>query len=103
VRASPVSHPDVIYTRVVDGGSGYLSQNQYPLLIGSRYNETHIVNLSMPRNGGLVHISFSIAPGQRAQVFAPSADNPNGRVQIDTMRPSTFSPALFQSVMSTLD
>ena len=106
VRVSPVSHPEVIYTRVVDSGSGYLSQNQYPLLIGSRYNETHTVNLSLPRRFGIgepVPISFIIAPGERARVFAPSAVNPNGRVQIERMRPFTFSPTLFQTVMSNLD
>src|SRR5688500_8968530 len=44
-RASPISESGVIYTRVVDGGSGYLSQNQYALLVGTPYIEDHIVQV----------------------------------------------------------
>ena len=34
-----------IYTRVVDGGSGYLGQNQYPLLVGTASAGTHTVKV----------------------------------------------------------
>ncbi len=105
VRASPLSHPGVIYTRVVDSGSGYLSQNQYPILIGTRYNEAHLVNISLPRRlpgRGIAQISFLMSPGQRARVFAPSFTEPNGRVQIDTIQPRSFSPALVH-VITGLD
>ena len=37
VRVTPLAAPQVTYTRVVDGGSGYLAQTQYPLLIGTPY------------------------------------------------------------------
>lgn len=45
VRVSPHSRPDVIYTRVVDGGSGFLSRNQYPLYVGTPLNELHRVSV----------------------------------------------------------
>ncbi len=38
-----------ILTRVVDGGSGYHSQNQYPLLIGTPYATTHHVAVTFAR------------------------------------------------------
>jgi len=107
IKVSPMSAPNVIYTRVVDGGSGYLSQNQYPLLIGSRYNENHIVSVSLPSNfvsGGTATMSFVISPGQKATVFAPSAAYPNGNVKIATLpNHNHFSPALFQAAMGSLE
>jgi hypothetical protein len=98
VRMSPQSRSDVILTRVVDSGSGYLSQNQYPLLIASPYSEKHVVSLSLPQSfnlNRLANITFTISPGQRARVFAPSMANPNGRVELAPMRPFVFDPALY--------
>jgi hypothetical protein len=106
VRVSPQSRPDVIFTRVVDGGSGYLSQNQYPLLIGSQYAEQHVVKVSLPQNfnsNKLANISFTITPGQKARVFAPSLKNPNGRVELSPMRPFTFDPALYPAAQGILE
>jgi hypothetical protein len=100
VRISPQANPAVIYTRVVDGGSGYLSQNQYPLLIGSRFAGAHTVTISLPRPGAtspnnLVNISFTIQPGQKARVFAPSTASPGGRVELQSLQKPVIDPALF--------
>jgi FG-GAP-like repeat len=106
VRMSPQSRPDVIFTRVVDGGSGYLSQNQYPLLIASPYSEQHVVTVSLPQNfnsNKLANIRFTIIPGQKARVFAPSVANPNGRVELIPMRPFTFDPALYPAAQGILE
>jgi VCBS repeat protein len=106
VRMSPQSRPDVIFTRVVDSGSGYLSQNQYSLLIASPFSEQHVVRLSLPQNfnsNKLANISFTISPGQRARVFAPSVANPNGRVELGPMRPFTFDPALYPAAQGILE
>jgi hypothetical protein len=64
VRISPSSRPDVIYTRVVDGGSGFLSQNQYALLVGTLFQEPHTVTVYFD-NGP---VTFTIAPGERVRV-----------------------------------
>ena len=85
---------------MVDGGSGYLSQNQYPLLVGSRFGGTHNVSVTLPRPGATapnntITISFAILPGQKARVFAPSATNPNGRVVLTQLSGPSFDPALF--------
>jgi hypothetical protein len=106
VRMSPLSRPDVVFTRVVDSGSGYLSQNQYPLLIASPFSEQHMVTLSLPQtfnSNNVAKIRFSISPGQRARVFAPSVANPEGRVEIDLMRPFTFDPALYPAAQGDFE
>lgn len=80
-----------IYTRVVDSGSGYLTQNQYPILVGTPYAGAHIVKvyfapLTRCTYGGSpckpAILYFQISPGQRAEAYAPSAAYPTGRVVI---------------------
>ena len=80
-----------IFTRVVDSGSGYLSQNQYPILVGTPYPGAHSVKvyfapLAKCTFGGppchATVLTFSIAPGQYAHAYAPSAGSPSGHVTI---------------------
>lgn len=80
-----------IYTRVVDGGSGYLTKNQYPILVGTPYAGEHTVivyfaHLTRCTFGGPpckpAILYFPIWPGQRAEAYAPSAAYPAGRVVI---------------------
>jgi hypothetical protein len=70
VRAWPVSRPGFVMTRVVDGGSGYMAQNQYALLFATPNAEPHSVSVRYA--AGVV--TFQIRPGQSARVF------PNGVV-----------------------
>jgi hypothetical protein len=81
-----------IYTRVVDGGSGYLTQNQYPILVGTPYSGAHMVKVYFAPLTKCVYggapcqaavLSFSISPGQRAEAYAPNAANPTGRVVVN--------------------
>lgn len=65
VKISPSSRPDVIYIRVVDGGSGYLSQNQYALLVGTLFQEPHTATVFFDSGP----VSFTIAPGERVRVY----------------------------------
>jgi hypothetical protein len=77
--------PGCTLTRVVDSGSGYHSQNQYPILIGTPYAGSHQVEIVFPdptSPGNTVAVSASVNPGQYARVFAPSMKNPNGRVTL---------------------
>ncbi|MBS0579573.1 MAG: VCBS repeat-containing protein [Proteobacteria bacterium] len=80
-----------IYTRVVDGGSGYLSQNQYPLLIGTPFPGKHTVKVYYAPLTPCIYggpackpavLSFTISPGQHAMTYAPTAANPSGSVTI---------------------
>jgi hypothetical protein len=82
-----------IYTRVVDSGSGYLSQNQYPILVGTPYSGAHTVKvffapLTQCKFGAppckAAILSFSISAGQRALAYAPSATYPSGNAVITT-------------------
>jgi len=65
-RVRPQQAPGVTYTRVVDGGSGFLSVNQYELLIGTPYTGAFDVTV---RFAGAER-SFVVQAGQRARLFA---------------------------------
>jgi len=76
-----------IYTRVVDSGSGYLSQNQYPILVGTPYRGPHTVKvffapLAKCTYGGppckAAVLTFSILPGEHVMAYAPSTTHPSG-------------------------
>ena len=76
-----------IFTRVVDGGSGYLTQNQYPLLVGTPFAGAHVVKVyfapltKCAYGGAPCHaavLTFSISPGQHAMAYAPDAAHPTG-------------------------
>ena len=67
----PDSMPGVTMTRVVDGGSGLLSQTPYPITVPTPYAGTHRVDV---RFAGAI-VSFSMRPGERIRVFA------NGRTE----------------------
>src|SRR4029077_4928456 len=78
-----------IFTRVVDSGSGYVTQSQYPILVGTPYAGTHQVTvyyapLTACTYGGppcqATVLKFAIKPGQHAQAYAPSAAHPTGTV-----------------------
>jgi hypothetical protein len=78
-----------IFTRAVDSGSGYLTQNHYPILVGTPYAGTHRVKvyfapLTACAYGGPpctpTVLEFSIQPGQHAQAYAPSSGHPTGTV-----------------------
>lgn len=85
-----------IYTRVVDGGSGYLSQNQYPILVGTPFSGAHTVVVYFapltkcaykgPSYAGPyctpVMLKFSIQPGQHALAYAPSSAHPGGAATV---------------------
>jgi hypothetical protein len=71
VRVIPINHPETIYTRVVESGSGFASQSQYPLLIGTKYNETHKISVRFGPNINDT-ITFDVRPGQSASVYSSS-------------------------------
>ena len=80
-----------IYTRVVDSGSGYVAQNQYPILVGTPFTGSHTVKVYFAPLAGCAYggppcapavLSFSIMPGQHATAYAPSAAHPTGTVAI---------------------
>jgi hypothetical protein len=62
----PRQAPGVVYTRVVDGGSGFLAQGQYELLIGTPYTGQFDVTV---RFADAVR-TFVVNAGQRVRLFA---------------------------------
>jgi hypothetical protein len=82
--------------KVVDSGSGYHSQNQYPLLFGTPYvGARHHVSALLPFDNQLVEVAFDMFPGQRAKIYAPSSGSPNGRWVVEGVAPPdpTSAPA----------
>lgn len=82
-----------VYTRVVDSGSGYLTQNQYPILVGTPFSGAHTVKVYFAPLTRCVYggapcqpaiLSFSILPGQHALAYAPSMAHPSGVAVITT-------------------
>jgi hypothetical protein len=71
-QVRPRQAPGVVYTRVVDGGSGFLAQGQYELLIGTPYTGQFDVTV---RFADAVR-TFVVTAGQRVRLFA------DGRQQI---------------------
>ncbi|MPY67626.1 VCBS repeat-containing protein [Deinococcus sp. SDU3-2] len=85
IRVRPTLHQDVRFTRAVDSGSGYMAQNQYPVLIGTPYSGAHtaeVIFAPLPGKTAPSVVRFTLQPGQRAQVFAPSPARLQGRVKI---------------------
>jgi hypothetical protein len=66
VRVTPRAAPGVTYTRVVDGGSGFLSVGPYPLLIGTPY--TGAFDVTVRFADGVR--TFVVNAGQRVRLFA---------------------------------
>ncbi len=72
-------------TRVVDGGSGYLTNSQYSVLIGIPTSSTCEVSVLLPmanNPSNLINVNVTLNSGQRVRIFQPDANNPNGRYQI---------------------
>lgn len=71
----------VCYTRIVDGGSGYLGMSQYPILIGTGTPGPHNAEILLPvYDGGsslnssplTTTVTFNINPGQYVRIYAPT-------------------------------
>ncbi|MEO5823160.1 MAG: VCBS repeat-containing protein [Vicinamibacteraceae bacterium] len=65
-QVRPRQAPGVVYTRVVDGGSGFLAQNQYELIVGTPYTGQFDVTV---RFAGATR-TFVVTAGQRVRLFA---------------------------------
>ncbi|WP_374611756.1 VCBS domain-containing protein [Sphingorhabdus sp.] len=72
VRLTSLSNPDLILARSVDSGSGFLSQNQYQMMIGLPVSGEYLVEVYLADRV----ISFYATAGQSVDVYA------DGRVQI---------------------
>jgi hypothetical protein len=106
VRASPIGNPSRVMTRVVDGGAGYHAQSQYQLLIGSSITGAHGVSVIFPSlslSTSPVTVTFTILPGEFAQVFAPSSAAPFGQVSIRSQRRVSSTQRCVGSVLPALN
>ena len=65
-QVRPRQAPGVVYTRVVDGGSGFLAQSPYELLIGTPYTGQFAGTV---RFADAVR-TFVVTAGQRVRLFS---------------------------------
>ena len=65
-RIQPDTAADVTMTRVVDGGSGFLSQTPYALTVPTPYPGTHHVEVRF----AATTVMFTMQPEQRIRVYA---------------------------------
>jgi hypothetical protein len=65
VRVTPISRPEVTYTRVVDGGSGYITQNEYPVTVATELSGPYRVVVGFDRGP----VEFVMQAGERKRVF----------------------------------
>jgi hypothetical protein len=74
--------------RAVDGGSGYLSQDEYVVLAPTPSSARHRVRVSFRTASDVPNrvVEFEMRPGELAKVYEPSFDSPNGRVEIAKVR-----------------
>lgn len=70
-RIRPRQAPHITYTRVVDGGSGYLSANQYELIVPTPYTGEFDVTVRFADG----ERSFVVSAGSRVRLFS------DGRMQ----------------------
>ncbi|NGZ94818.1 MAG: hypothetical protein CV089_01570 [Nitrospira sp. WS110] len=68
VKVTPQNHKDIVFTRIVDSGSGYMAQNQYDLLVGTGYSEAHVVRVFYSTGT----VQFIMNPGERKRVYPNS-------------------------------
>lgn len=93
-----------IFTRVVNGGAGYMAQNQYPLLIGTPFRGVHTVEAiyaPTPRCGNPCKVRATVRPGEHVKMYGPSALHPHGRAEV-ALSPAP-SPPQFEWLRPVLD
>ena len=66
VQVRPLAVPGVIYSRVVESGSGYLAQGDYDLLVGAPHSGTYLISVYQP---GHV-IEAETTQGQDVTIYA---------------------------------
>jgi hypothetical protein len=104
-RVVQIAEQGATMTRVVDGGSGYMAQTQYPLLVGTEYAGTHTVTVTYAPaspGGSPQVVTFGILPGQYATVYAPSPSYPSGQVVLTGAPGAAPAPPFVAKAVDTI-
>ncbi|MCC7325340.1 MAG: VCBS repeat-containing protein, partial [Burkholderiales bacterium] len=75
--------------RVVDGGSGYLAQDEYVVLAPTAVAAPHRASVAFRASPDVPNriVEFDIRPGEFARVYEPSREHPRGRIEMSRMPP----------------
>ena len=83
IRATKVGTTSPVMTGLVNGGSGYLTNNEYPTLIGTPDTGTYSIAVLLPdasNPANMVTVAATASSGQRVTITQPNAANPTGQV-----------------------
>jgi hypothetical protein len=83
VRATKVGTTSPVLSGIVNSGSGYLANNEYPTLIGTPDTGTYVLQVLLPNASNptaLVTVSATVAAGQQVTITQPDAAHPAGQV-----------------------
>ena len=74
---------------VVDGGSGYLAQDEYVVLAPTAVAAPHRASVAFRASPDVPNriVEFDIRPGEFARVYEPSREHPRGRIEMSRMPP----------------
>ena len=61
----PQDQQSIIYTKLVDAGSGYLTQSQYPVVFYSQFNNKHHGKAFFSDKV----VSFQAEPGDKLRIY----------------------------------
>jgi FG-GAP-like repeat len=95
IRATKVGTTTPVLSGVVNSGSGYLTNNEYPVVIGTPDAGTYVVEVLLPSESDptkMVSVSAIVASGQEAVVTQPDVAHPTGQVAASA-RPASPSTA----------
>lgn len=86
VRATKLDGPgQPTITQAVDGGSGYLTNGEYPLMFGTTDTSRYRVDVKLPNAANptqLVTVSATAVSGQVITITQPDAAHPGGQVDV---------------------
>ncbi len=91
IRATKVGAISPVFTGVVNSGSGYLSNNEYPTLIGLPDTGTYDIQVQLPDAANpatMITVTATVSVGQQVTITQPDALHPTGQVSTSA-RPTT--------------
>ena len=95
IRATKIAASDSrVISRMVDGGSGYLTSSEYPVMIGTPDSSPYRVEVTLPNASGQpVVVAATARSGEIVTITKPDAAHPGGQVNVSgrDLTPSVLS------------
>jgi hypothetical protein len=84
IRATKVGVANVpVISRMVDGGSGYLTSSEYPVMVGTPDSSPYRVEVTLPNASGQpVVVAATARSGEIVTITKPDGAHPGGQVDV---------------------